>query len=121
MRGDASVTVWGSGAPRREFLHVDDLADACVFLTERYSGPDFFNIGTGTDLSIADLSRMTADVVGYAGRIRFDTSKPDGTPRKLVDVSRIKTLGWSATIDLQSGMRTAYQDYLATLEFPVDA
>ncbi len=106
------VVVWGTGTPKREFLHVDDLADACVFVLKKYSGPQFFNVGTGTDLSIAELAGLLAEVTGFKGRIVFDPSKPDGTPRKLVDVSRLQALGWSHSIDLRRGMHLAYADYL---------
>jgi GDP-L-fucose synthase len=107
-----SVTVWGSGTPRREFLHVDDLARACLFLLENYDEPDPINVGTGTDLSIAELARLVADTVGYRGEIVFDPAKPDGTPRKLLDVSRINALGWTARIDLADGLASTYAWYL---------
>jgi GDP-L-fucose synthase len=110
--GAPSVTVWGSGTPRREFLHVDDLARACLFLLENYDEPEPINVGTGTDVSIAELARLVADVVGYPGEIVFDPSKPDGTPRKLLDVSRIQGLGWSARIDLAEGLAATYAWYL---------
>jgi len=108
ISGASSYTVWGSGEPRREFLHVDDLADACVFLMEQeYDGP-LVNIGTGVDLRIRELAELVKSVVGFSGDIVFDASKPDGTPRKLLDVRRIQTLGWSAKIPLESGIRHAY-------------
>ena len=108
-----SVTVWGSGTPRREFLHVDDMADACVFLMERYDGSEIVNIGCGQDVAIADLAELVRDAVGYAGEIVFDRSKPDGTPRKLLDVSRLRALGWEARIPLERGVRETYAWYLA--------
>ena len=110
----SSVEVWGSGNPRREFLHVDDLADACVFLMQNYSSPDLVNVGWGRDISIAELARLIAKVVGFSGRIEFDASKPDGTPRKLLDVSKLTALGWQPTIALDEGLRRtiAYFDAL---------
>jgi GDP-L-fucose synthase len=108
LRGDAELVVWGSGAPRREFLHVDELADACVHLMERdYDGP-LVNIGCGEDVSIAELAQTVMDVVGFKGRIVFDTTKPDGTPRKLLDVSRLAALGWQARTPLREGIAMAY-------------
>jgi GDP-L-fucose synthase len=108
-RGDAQLVVWGSGTPRREFLHVDDLADACVFLMQRgYDGP-LLNIGVGEDLSIAELARLVCRVVGFEGELVFDRSKPDGTPRKLLDVGRLQALGWRARIALEEGVRSAYE------------
>ncbi|WIT14464.1 GDP-L-fucose synthase [Paucibacter sediminis] len=113
LRGDSEYVVWGSGTPMREFLYVDDLADACVFLAERgYDGP-LVNIGTGTDVSIRELAETTMAVIGFAGRIVFDASKPDGTPRKLMDVSRLTGLGWTASTPLRAGIALAYQDFLA--------
>src|SRR6266702_8802085 len=99
----AQVVVWGTGTPRREFLYVDDFADACVFLLKHYSGSQFLNIGVGEDITIADFARLVAEVVGFTGEIAFDPSKPDGTPRKLVDISRLKALGWSAKTHLREG------------------
>jgi GDP-L-fucose synthase len=107
------VVVWGTGTPRREFLHVDDLADACVFLTKTYSAPEIVNIGTGEDLSIAELARLVAETVDYRDAITFDTTKPDGTPRKLLDVSRLSAMGWNTKITLREGLRLYYRDYLA--------
>lgn len=108
LRGDAELVVWGTGSPRREFLHVDDLADACVHLMRSdYAGP-LVNIGCGQDLSIRELAETVMDVVGFKGRIVFDTSKPDGTPRKLLDVSRLHALGWRARIPLRDGIAQAY-------------
>ncbi len=107
------VMVWGTGAPRREFLYVDDFADACVFLLKHYSGSQFINIGVGEDITIADFARLVADVVGFTGKIAFDPSKPDGTPRKLVDISRLKALGWSAKTSLRDGLAKAYAHFLS--------
>ncbi|MBV8469809.1 MAG: GDP-L-fucose synthase [Pelomonas sp.] len=108
-RGDQEMVVWGSGAPRREFLHVDDLADGCVFLLERdYDGP-LLNVGTGADVTIGELAEIVMDVVGFRGRIVYDRSKPDGTPRKLLDVSRLAALGWRARTPLRAGIRAAYE------------
>jgi GDP-L-fucose synthase len=111
-RGDAKVTCWGTGRPRREFLHVDELADACVFLLKTYSGEAHLNVGTGTDISVAELAVMVADVTGYRGRIEWDTSKPDGTMRKVMDVARLTALGWRATTPLHDGLRSAYRWFL---------
>ena len=107
------VVIWGTGAPRREFLHVDDLADACVFLMENYSGLEHVNVGTGEDLSIRELAEMIRDIVYPEARLTFDTSKPDGTPRKLLSVSRLRGLGWKHRIGLEEGIRTTYTWYLA--------
>lgn len=108
VRGEASYPVWGSGTPRREFLYVDDLADACVFLIESgYSGT-LLNVGTGTDVSIRELTDLVNDAVGFEGRISFDASKPDGTPRKLLDVGKLAALGWTAKTSLADGIRLAY-------------
>jgi GDP-L-fucose synthase len=104
------VIVWGSGTPRREFLHANDMADACVFLMKNYSEPGLINIGVGEDLSIKDLSEMIKEITGYAGKIGFDTSKPDGTPRKLLDVSKLTQLGWKASIDLKTGIGSVYKE-----------
>ena len=107
---DAAVTIWGTGAPLREFLHVDDLADACFFLLREYNEERFVNVGTGTDLSILELAQLVAAVVGYEGKIETDPSRPDGTPRKLMDVSRIHSLGWKAKIGLREGVSSVYSD-----------
>ncbi len=115
QRDDAEVVIWGTGTPRREFLHVDDLADAAVFLMRNYSDEIFVNVGTGEDQTILELARMVASAVGYNGRIVTDTSKPDGTPRKLLDVSRLSAIGWNARIDLQVGIERTYHDYCRTL------
>jgi GDP-L-fucose synthase len=111
--GADEVTLWGSGSPLREFLHVDDLARAVGFLLEKYDEPGPINVGTGHDLTIKALAELTARIVGYDGRIAWDASKPDGTPRKLLDVSRIHALGWKPEIDLETGIRATYQWYLA--------
>lgn len=109
MEGAPTVTLWGSGRPRREFLHVDDLADACVLVMRHYDGPKPINIGAGTDIPIADLAALVAEVVGYRGRVVLDPSRPDGTPRKLLDISRIRELGWRPRIDLRQGIAEAYR------------
>ncbi len=108
-----SVTIWGTGNPLREFLYVDDLADACVFLVNNYSGNETVNVGTGKDLSIKDLAYLVKKVIGYEGAITFDPSKPDGTPRKLLDVSKLIKLGWSYKTELEDGIRVAYEDFLS--------
>jgi GDP-L-fucose synthase len=108
LRGDTECVVWGSGSPRREFLYIDDLGDACVHLMESdYDGPPV-NIGAGTDITIRELAALVFDVVGFSGRVVFDTTKPDGTPRKLLDVSRMSALGWRASTPLPAGMQLAY-------------
>ncbi|WP_304608581.1 GDP-L-fucose synthase [Inquilinus sp. Marseille-Q2685] len=114
VRGQPTVVLWGSGRPRREFLHVDDLADACVVVMRRYDQPTPINIGAGSDIAIADLAALVAAVVGYRGSFSFDTSRPDGTPRKLLDVSKIASLGWAPEIGLPEGIRATYQHWLAT-------
>jgi len=108
-----AVTVWGSGNPKREFLFADDLADACVYLMNNYSGRQFVNVGTGEDLSIKELALLIKDIVGFKGEVKFDASKPDGTPRKLMDVSAIHSLGWKHTTELKEGVIKAYRDFLA--------
>ena len=114
LAGARNVVVWGTGTPRREFLYVDDMADACVHLMKTYSAPELVNIGTGEDISIAEFARVVADVVGYRGEIAFDASRPDGTPRKLLDVSRLANLGWRATTSLSNGLMRAYRSFLMT-------
>jgi len=109
------VTLWGTGTPRREFLHVDDLADACFFLMQHYNEPGFVNIGTGEDLPILELAQLVQRIVGYNGEIRHDLSKPDGTPRKLMDVSKLHRLGWKARIDLEAGIKAVYEEVKAIL------
>jgi GDP-L-fucose synthase len=111
--GDPAVTVWGSGTPRREFLFVDDLADACCFLMENYDSPDIINVGVGEDLTIAELAILIKDIVGFSGKIEHDRSKPDGTPRKLLDVSKLQSLGWKPRTALADGVRKTYEWYLA--------
>lgn len=109
-----SVAIWGTGSPLREFLHVDDLADACLFLMDRYSDGETVNVGSGEELSIMELARLVAGAVGYEGEIETDPSKPDGTPRKLLDVSKLKSMGWAPKVGLEEGVRLAYEDYLQT-------
>ncbi len=111
------VVVWGSGKPRREFLYSDDMADACVFLMESFSATDIgelINVGAGSDMSIAELAQLVCDIIGYRGKLVFDTSKPDGTPQKLLDVSRLTSLGWQCKIGLREGIASTYQDFLAS-------
>ncbi|MNX65443.1 GDP-L-fucose synthase [compost metagenome] len=110
------VVIWGTGTPLREFLFSDDLADACVFLMNSYNEKQFVNIGIGEDLSIKDLAELIKDVIGYTGKISFDTSKPDGTPRKLMDVSKLHALGWKHKINLREGIKLAYEDFLSKEE-----
>lgn len=112
VNGDDKVVLWGTGTPRREFLHVDDLADACLFLLNHYDDPAPINVGVGEDLTIQDLAELVARVVGYTGAIGNDPTKPDGTPRKLLDVSRLRDLGWSPSVDLAPGLAQTYAWYL---------
>jgi len=112
----ATVQVWGSGKPKREFLHVDDLADACVFLMEQGVKDGIYNVGTGCDITIRELAELIFGVVGYMGQIEFDATKPDGTPRKLLDVSRINSLGWKASIELLDGIKNSYADYVNSIQ-----
>jgi GDP-L-fucose synthase len=114
--GAKEVVIWGSGTPKREFLFADDLADACYFLMQNYNEPNLINIGTGEDLTIKDLALLIKDTVGYDGALAFDSSKPDGTPRKLMDVSKLHALGWKHKIDLKEGLNLAYQDYLKNVD-----
>jgi GDP-L-fucose synthase len=111
--GVNEVAIWGSGTPKREFLYADDMAEACLFLMESYDGREFVNIGTGEDISILDLAHLVAGVVGYQGAISTDPEKPDGTPRKLMDVSRLRELGWKHSTCLEEGIRLAYEDFLS--------
>ena len=111
--GSKSVVVWGTGTPRREFLYVNDLADAVVFLTESYSGAGPINVGVGTDVTIRELAELIGRIIGYQGELVFDTTKPDGTPRKLLDVGRLRALGWQASTTLESGLRATYDWFLA--------
>ncbi|MCP3384031.1 GDP-L-fucose synthase [Bradyrhizobium sp. CCGUVB4N] len=113
VSGAKSVVVWGTGTPRREFLYVDDMADACVHLMKTYSQAELVNIGTGEDNTIAEFARVVAEIVGYRGEITYDTSRPDGTPRKLLDVCRLAKLGWRATTSLHDGLKQAYAAYLS--------
>ncbi len=113
VRGDPQVAVWGSGTPKREFLSADDLGDACVFVMKHYSGDGFLNVGTGDEVSIGEFARLVAEVVDYRGMLAFDTSRPDGTPRKLLDVSRLTALGWRAKTPLHDGLKVAYADFIA--------
>jgi GDP-L-fucose synthase len=113
QRGDGRLVVWGSGNPLREFLHVDDLADACVFLMERNYTGSLVNIGTGHELTIRALAEMIVNVVGFGGSLEFDLSKPDGMPRKLLDVSKLASMGWKASIDLRPGLEATYRDFVA--------
>jgi GDP-L-fucose synthase len=117
IKGLPYVEIWGTGTPKREFLHVDDLADACLFLMEKYDGDLWLNVGTGKDISIKDLALMIKEIVGYEGELKFDTTKPDGTPRKLLDVSRIHALGWKHKIELDTGIRMVYEQEVKKMEF----
>lgn len=112
QRGDAVLQVWGSGKPMREFMHVDDMADACVFMMEQGITDGIYNVGTGTDVSIQELAETIMDIVGFTGKFELDTSKPDGTMRKLLDVSRLAQLGWKTSITLADGIRSTYAEYL---------
>jgi GDP-L-fucose synthase len=107
-----SVTLWGTGSPMREFLHADDLAEACAYLMENYSQPEFINVGTGADVTIKELAETVCKIVGFEGKLVWDTTKPDGTPRKLMDVSKLHAQGWKHTIGLEEGIALAYQDFL---------
>lgn len=111
--GESAVTCWGTGTPLREFLYVDDLADACVFLMNHYSGDETVNVGTGKELTIRELTEIVAKVVGFQGEIKWDASRPDGTPRKLLDVTKLKNLGWTYRVELEEGIRLAYEDFLS--------
>jgi GDP-L-fucose synthase len=115
LSGEKSVTLWGSGSPRREFLHVDDLAKAVLFLLQGYDGATAINVGTGVDLEISELAGLIAQVTGFGGQINWDTSKPDGTPQKLLDVGRINNLGWTSEIALDQGLRTTYDWFVNAL------
>jgi len=114
-RGDDSMTLWGSGSPMREFLHADDLAEACVYLMETYSDSELVNIGTGIDVTIKELAETVKGIVGFEGSIQWDTNRPDGTPRKLMDVSKLHGLGWKHKIELKEGIALAYQDFLTNV------
>lgn len=106
------MTLWGTGSPKREFLHVDDLADACAYLLKLDNPPDWVNVGTGTDILIKSLAGLVAEITHFSGRIEWDSSKPDGTPRKLLDVSRLSALGWKASIPLEEGIKSTYRSFL---------
>jgi GDP-L-fucose synthase len=112
LKNASRVIVWGTGTPRREFLYVDDFADACVFILSNYSGSQFINIGFGEDVTIAEFARMVAEIIGFQGKIVYDSSKPDGTSRKLLDISRLSAMGWKAKVPLQEGLAKAYADFL---------
>ncbi|MGV8833387.1 MAG: GDP-L-fucose synthase [Devosia sp.] len=116
--GDRQITIWGTGTPRREFLHVDDCADAIVFLLKSYSGESHVNVGSGTDLTIVELTQLVCDVVGFKGEIVHDLTKPDGTPRKLMSADRLRAMGWSPRIDLREGIESTYQWFLANRKGP---
>jgi GDP-L-fucose synthase len=116
VRGAPEVEIWGTGTPRREFLHVDDLADAAVFLMSHYDEEQIINVGTGTDVTIRELAETIASIAGYSGRLVFDASKPDGTPRKVLDVSRLQSLGWRPRVALEAGLAATYEWYRGTLQ-----
>jgi GDP-L-fucose synthase len=118
IAGAKEVVIWGSGTPRREFLHADDLADACVYLMDNYNEAGLVNIGTGIDLTITDLAMMVRDVVGFTGDLVYDSSKPDGTPRKLMDVSKLTGLGWTYKISLREGLEKVYSEYQSVVAHP---
>jgi GDP-L-fucose synthase len=115
-KGDDTVVVWGTGKPRREFLYVDDLADACYFLMQHYNEPGLVNVGIGEDISISELADLIRKIVGFKGDIIYDTAKPDGTPRKLMDVSKLKSYGWNASVGLEDGIRTVYENTFLTAQ-----
>jgi GDP-L-fucose synthase len=119
-KGAAYVEVWGSGSPMREFMHAEDMADACVYLMKNYDGMQFVNIGTGSDISIKDLALLIKKITGYNGELKFDPSKPDGTPRKLMDVSYLHSLGWKHKVNLEEGIRAVYNDFKKKLEKDCD-
>ncbi|GAV23968.1 GDP-L-fucose synthase [Carboxydothermus pertinax] len=116
VNNSPEVVLWGTGTPKREFLHVDDLADACLYLMRSYNDSEIINIGVGQDISIKDLANLVKNIVGYTGEIKWDTSKPDGTPRKLLDISKLKAFGWEAKISLEEGIKSTYQWYLENEE-----
>jgi GDP-L-fucose synthase len=118
IAGDKEVVIWGSGTPRREFLHADDLADACVYLMHHYNEAGLVNIGTGIDLTITELAMMVRDVVGFTGDLVYDSSKPDGTPRKLMDVSKLTGLGWTFKTSLREGLEKVYNEYQTVVSHP---
>jgi GDP-L-fucose synthase len=112
VNGADSVEIWGSGTPRREFLHVDDLADACYYLLQNYDGEQLVNVGSGVDVTILELANMVKEIVGFTGEIKMDATKPDGTPRKLMDVSKLEKVGWKYKISLQEGITSVYKEVL---------
>lgn len=116
LNKEPSVLIWGTGKPRREFLHTEDLADACFFLMEHFNEGGLINIGTGKDVEIAELASLIKEITGYAGSIEYDTTKPDGTPRKLMDVGKINSMGWKATIDLRTGVERVYEDFTRSFQ-----
>ncbi len=116
VAGASEITLWGTGKPRREFMHVDDLADACYFLMQHFDEPGFINVGVGEDVAILELAKVIKDIIGFQGDIKHDLSKPDGTPRKLMDVSRLNQMGWKARTGLEAGIRRTYESYLNTLQ-----
>ncbi len=120
LTGAENVTIWGTGSPRREFLHVDDMARACYFLMQQYDQPEIVNVGLGTDHTIADIAAMIKEITGFEGGLVFDAAKPDGTPRKLLNVDKIKALGWTAEIDLKEGIRNTYQDFTAHYDYYIN-
>lgn len=119
MQGHATVEIWGSGTPRREFLHVDDLADACYYLLQNYDGEQLVNVGSGVDVTILELAQLVKEIVGYQGEIKMDASKPDGTPRKLMDVSKLEKVGWKYKISLQEGIASVYKEVLEKKIFDI--
>ncbi|MDP4842963.1 MAG: GDP-L-fucose synthase [Salibacteraceae bacterium] len=121
QNGDSEVEIWGTGKPKREFLHVDDLAEACLFLMLNYNEKGFLNVGSGSDVSIRELAETVAEVVGFKGRLTHNTSKPDGAPRKLMDVSRLHNLGWKHKIELKDGIQAVYDDVKSTALFSINA
>jgi GDP-L-fucose synthase len=118
LEGRDQVVIWGTGSPRREFLHVDDLADACVFLMKDYADPQIINVGVGMDMSIKELAALVCEITGFTGNLVFDSSRPDGTPRKLLDITRLQNMGWSARIPLAQGVRETYEWYVANISLP---
>jgi GDP-L-fucose synthase len=116
IKKNKSVSLWGSGKPLRELLFVDDLADAAFLIMQNYHEKPFLNVGTGTDLSIRDLAILIQNIIGFEGELIFNPEKPDGTPRKLMDVSKIKSIGWEPKIDLETGIKLAYQDFIKNLK-----
>lgn len=121
VEGKTSVIIWGSGDARREFIYVDDMADASLYLMQRYNGPEVINVGTGVDISIRELASLIKNIVGFKGNLEFDTTKPEGTMRKLLDVTRLSLLGWKAKMDIESSLRNTYQHYVQSLEGPTKA